>query len=136
MKQNRQTPAHVGSGSILLIFTVLSLISFSALTMVNSNADYNLSYKLAGRQVAYYNACHQGNAFVAAVNSGYTQGEENGIIKKSIPITDNQSLNITLISNFSKNTDNSNNSYMITGWKIVNYENDGYDYTLPVYTGG
>ncbi len=136
MKRSRQTPAHVGSSSILLIFTVLSLISFSALTMVNSKADYNLSSKLAERQVAYYTACHQGNAFVAAVNSGYTTEGKDGIMKESIPITDNQSLDITLIPNLTNNMGNSNNSYIITQWKIVNYENDGYDYTLPVFTGG
>ena len=133
MRKKREAPAHVGSASVLLIFTVLSLISFSALTMVNSKADYNLSYKLSQRQDAYYKACHRGNAFAAAVNSGYISGAENGIMKESIPITDNQSLDITLTPNNSKSIGNSNNSYVITQWKIVNYENDGYDYTLPVF---
>ncbi|MDC7294411.1 MULTISPECIES: hypothetical protein [unclassified Butyrivibrio] len=132
MSKDRQAPAHVGSASILLIFTVLSLISFSALTMVNSKADYNLSYNLSRRQAAYYEACHKGNAFVAAVNSGYTEGASKGKISKSIPITDNQSLNITLMSNFTKNSGNSENTFTITQWKIVNFEDSGYDTTLPV----
>lgn len=132
MNREKQAPAHVGSASILLIFTILSLISFSALTMVNSKADYTLSYNLSKRQEAYYLACHKGNAFVAAVNSGYSEGSSRGEIKKSIPITDNQSLNITLMSNFTNNSGNSENTFTITEWKIVNFENSGYDTTLPV----
>ena len=133
MNKQKQTPAHVGSASILLIFTVLSLISFSALTMVNSKADYNLTYNLSKRQTVYYEACHKGNAFVAAVASGYTEGEKDGIMKKSIPITDNQSLDITLMSNFTNKPVNSNNTFIITEWRVVNFEDSGYDTTLPVY---
>ena len=133
MSKDRQAPAHVGSASILLIFTVLSLISFSALTMVNSKADHNLSYNLSRRQAAYYEACHKGNAFVAAVNSGYTEGAAKGKISKSIPITDNQSLDIALISNKTENSANSLSDYAIIQWQIVNHSENDYDYTLPVF---
>ncbi|SFB76101.1 hypothetical protein [Butyrivibrio sp. YAB3001] len=133
MKKKRSHGANVGSASILLIFTVLSLVSFATLTLVNSKADYNLSQNLADRQIAYYSACHQGNAFVAAVNSGYETENENGIIKKSIPITDNQSLDITIISNNINNSDNSSSNYTITQWQIVNNAESVYDYTLPVF---
>ena len=132
MAKRKDTAAHVGSASILLIFTVLSLISFAALTMASSKADHNLSNNLAQRQDAYYEACHKGNAFVAAVNSGYTEGEGNGKIEKSIPITDNQALNITLIQNSANNSVNSGNKYRIARWQVVNYEIDDYDYSLPV----
>lgn len=130
--KRRTSPAHVGSASILLIFTVLSLISFAVLTMVNSKADYNLSTNLARRQQDYYKACHQGNAFVAAVKSGYDNGKDNGIIKKSIPITDKQSLDIALMSNSTNKSVNSENGYRIIQWQIVNQQETSYDYTLPV----
>ena len=70
MEIKRQRGINVGSASILLIFTVLSLVSFATLTLVNSKADYNLSQNLAERQSAYYNACHSANAYIAAINSG------------------------------------------------------------------
>ena len=127
-----QGGSHVGSASILLIFTVLSIISFATLTLVNSKADYNLSNNLAERQQAYYKACHKGNAFIAAVNSGYSSGEEDGIMKESIPITDNQSLDITLEKNSANNSANSDNNYAITQWQIVNHGDFNYDSTLPV----
>ena len=130
--RKRSSPAHVGSASILLIFTVLSVISFAVLTMVNSKADYNLTTNLAARQQVYYSACHEGNAFVAAVNSGYDNGTDNGIIKKSIPITDKQSLDIALMSNSINKSTNSENGYRIIQWQIVNQQDTSYDYTLPV----
>lgn len=132
MQRKRKTAAHIGSASILLIITVLCLISFAVLTMVNSKADYNLTVNLRDRQRVYYNACHEGNAFVAAINSGYDYSGVNGIIKKSIPITDNQSLDIAIMSNSTKKSANSKNNYRIIQWQIVNEPDSEYDYTLPV----
>ncbi len=53
MRSNESSGSHVGTASILLIFTVLSIISFATLTLVNSKADYNLSNNLAERQKSY-----------------------------------------------------------------------------------
>ena len=132
MSKNETSGSHVGTASILLIFTVLSIISFATLTLVNSKADYNLSSNLAERQKNYYNACHKGNAFVAAVNSGYETGAVDGIIKESIPISDNQSLDIALIVNSAKNSLNLDNSKNIAQWQVVNNGDYDYDTTLPV----
>lgn len=133
MEFKKQRGINVGSASILLIFTVLSLVSFATLTLVNSKADYNLSQNLAERQSAYYKACHSANAYIAAINSGYEVPEDNDIIKKNIPITDNQSLDIALMSNIENNSVNSANKYTITQWQIVNHADSDYDYTLPVF---
>ena len=127
-----QGGSHIGSASILLIFTVLSIISFATLTLVNSKADYNLSNNLTERQKIYYEACHKGNAFVAAVSSGYSSGEEDGIMKESIPITDNQSLDIALEKNSANNSTNSDNNFRIIQWQVVNHGDFNYDSTLPV----
>ena len=132
MKSNSRSASSVGSASILLIFTVLCLISFATLTLVNSRVDYNLSKDLADRQLAYYEACHKGNAFVAAVNSGYDCNSGQAIHEESIPITDTQSLDITIMSNSAKKTFNSDNSCSIIQWQVVNHSDSEYDYTLPV----
>ena len=132
MRSKKSHGAHVGSASILLIFTVLAIVSFAALAMVNSKADYNLSNNLRERQKTYYEACHKGNAFVAAVNSGYQERAEDGIIKESIPITDNQSLDIAIMSNSTNNSFNSDNTNGIVQWQIVTHSNFDYDTTLPV----
>ncbi len=129
---NHAQGSHVGSASILLIFTVLSIISFATLTLVNSKADYNLSNNLAQRQKLYYEACHKGNAFVAAVSSGYENGEMDGIIKESIPLTDNQSLDIAIMIKSVNNSLNSDNNNGIIQWQIVNHQDFEYNTTLPV----
>lgn len=123
--------SHIGSASIMLIFTVLSMVSFAALSLSSSKADYNLSKKLVDRQDAYMKASHEGNAFVAAVNSGYDSGAEDGIIRKSIPISDNQSLNIAIMTKNSNDSENSENLPIIQ-WQIVNTKDFDYDTTLPV----
>ena len=130
--KNHPQGSHVGTASILLIFTVLSIISFAALTLVNSKADYNLSNNLAQRQKLYYEACHKGNAFVAAVNSGYETGESDGIIKESIPLTDNQSLDIAIMNKSANNSLNSDNNNGVIQWQIVNLQDFEYNTTLPV----
>ncbi len=133
MSDNRSHGSHVGSASILLIFTVLSIVSFATLTLVNSKADYNLSDNLSERQKTYYQACHKGNAFVAAVNSGYEIGAEDGIMKESIPLTDNQSLDIEILVNSANNSANSDNTDNIIKWRIVNHSDFSYDTALPVF---
>ncbi|WP_024866980.1 hypothetical protein [Butyrivibrio sp. FCS014] len=132
MNTHKSQGAHVGSASILLIFTVLAIVSFAALAMVNSKADYNLSSNLQERQKSYYEACHKGNAFVAAVNSGYDNNAEDGIMKESIPITDNQSLDIAIMLNSSNSISNSDNNNGIIKWQIVTHSNFDYDTNLPV----
>ena len=127
----RNSGSHIGSASIMLIFTVLTMVSFAALSLSSSKADYNLSKKLLDRQEAFVRASHEGNAFVAAVNSGYNFGAEDDIIRKSIPISDNQSLNIAIITKNSNNSGNSENLPIIQ-WKIVNNKVYDYDTTLPV----
>ncbi len=132
MSSDKRRGAHIGSASVLLIFSVLSLISFATLTLVNAKADYNLSKNLSDRQSAYYDACHKGNAFVAAVDSGYSKAAANGIIEESIPITDNQSLDIAIIQSSINNSDFSFPYDSIIKWEVVNNGNIEYDTTLPV----
>ncbi len=132
MSKNQARGSHVGSASILLIFTVLSIVSFATLTLAGSKADYNLSDNLAKRQKAYYEACHKGNALVAAAASGYEEGAIDGILNESIPITDNQSLDVSIVIKSAKNSINSDNSDNILQWQVVNHGNYDYNTTLPV----
>ena len=132
MNNNQNHVSHSGSSSIVLIFTVLSLVSFAVLALINSKADFSLSDSLSSRQRAYYEACHKGNAFYAAVSSGYDDGMADDIMSESIPINDNQSLDIDVKVNSTNSTDNSDISAVITRWQIVNHAEFDYDNTLPV----
>lgn len=55
---NKKTYAglNIGSSSILAIFVLLCLITFSTLSLVSANADYRLSLKMSNRLLTYYEA--------------------------------------------------------------------------------
>ena len=59
MSKKDNFPLNIGMSSILLIFVVLCLISFSILSIASANADKKLSQKILNRSIAYYNACNQ-----------------------------------------------------------------------------
>ena len=128
---------HIGAASILLIFLVLSLISFASLTLVNSRADYVLSKKMQDRSIAYYNACHEANAFIAEnepafINSGREKEMvDTDTIKKSFYLSEFQTLDVTIKPKVPE--DEGSPSYEILEWRVVTHDEDViYDETLPV----
>ena len=60
---------HSGTASILLIFIILCLVSFSLLSVSSANADMKLSRKLADRSTSYYGAVAQAEKFIADTDS-------------------------------------------------------------------
>ena len=75
---------HIGTSSILLIFVVLCFVSFAALSLISSNADYVLSKKVADRTKAYYVACNEAGKQMQPGTMTY-------------PISDNQWLQVTIV---------------------------------------
>lgn len=58
MKRDKRQPTFInlGSASLLVIFLVLSLVTFAVLALVSAVSDYNLSRKQAEYKAAYYEA--------------------------------------------------------------------------------
>lgn len=54
--RKRKGTVRIGYTSILLIFTMLCLVTFAALSLITVNSDYSLSQKVAERTTAYYEA--------------------------------------------------------------------------------
>ena len=136
MSHKQVYSTHIGAASILLIFLVLSLISFASLTLVNSRADYVLSKKMQERSIAYYNACHEANGFIAENepkfrNMSAIDSDAQDMIKKSFTLSEFQTLDIAIQPNYLENTDFP--SYRILEWRVVTHNEDViYDETLPV----
>ena len=59
---------NIGSASILLIFVLLCLISFAALSIVSANADSKLTAKVLERTNAYYEACNEAETSLAEID--------------------------------------------------------------------
>lgn len=97
-----------GSASILVIFVILCLVSFAALSIVSANADYKLSAKVLERTAAYYEAAGRAENLLAQLDQtlcavyAETDSEEDyyntvGHTKSFlIPISELQSLEVSV----------------------------------------
>ncbi len=125
MKNDLNMGTHVGTSSILLILMVLSLISFSTLSIANANADYRLTTNLANRTTLYYSVSHSANGWVAAMDT-----DNPSASFKSFTLTDNQTLEVAIEPD--SETDPAKN-ILVTRWQVVTDDDIEYDTTLPVF---
>ncbi len=58
MKRQHQF-SNFGFSTILLAFTMICIVTFSALAFVTANSDYKLSKRVADNSSAYYIACEE-----------------------------------------------------------------------------
>lgn len=56
MKKKNLPFINIGFSSIILVLMTLCLVSFSALSVLTANSDYQLSKKASEKIIAYYNA--------------------------------------------------------------------------------
>lgn len=54
MKKKSRIGLNIGTSSILLVFVLLCMVTFAALSFVSANADYKLSRSLETRTTQYY----------------------------------------------------------------------------------
>ena len=101
--KKKQFGMNIGSASILLVFVILCLISFSVLSIVSANAGMDKTlqriYASSESKEAYFTSVGHGKSYV-------------------IPISDLQSLQVTieiLYPVFPEDT-----FYRITAWQVLN----------------
>ena len=56
MNKKRKFSINIGFSSILMVFIMICLVTFSTLTLLTSHSDYRLSQKMADKTIAYYEA--------------------------------------------------------------------------------
>ena len=81
-EKKRGKGVHIGTSSILVIFILLSLVTFASLSYLSARADYLLSRKMADRTSAYYEADSKSAYYLANVE---------GILSKQYSLYDNES---------------------------------------------
>lgn len=134
---------HNGISSILLILIILSLVSFSILSIASANADYKLTQKLQTRTTAYYEACNTAEAQLASIDqtlqSIYRKTSSSDAFYAQagkgtsfyISISDIQKLSIEITYNYPMQADSS--FYTITRWQVeTDTDNMIYNETLPL----
>lgn len=125
MKRKTPTIFNVGISSILVIFILLSLVSFATLALITARSDYMLSQKYADRIHTYYAAHNEAVQKWNELNA-HPQGAE---VSYQIPIGDSQQLDVLLT--FSEKSA----SYTATRWKTENIRKWTSDDALHLYTG-
>lgn len=128
--RKKQFGMNIGSASILLVFVILCLVSFSVLSIVSANADSKLSTRVLERTTAYYDACNQAEQSLAGMDKtlqhiyASSDSEETYFATvghgKSyvIPISDLQSLQVTIEILYPKSSEDT--FYRITSWQVLN----------------
>ena len=143
MDKKKNFPMNIGLSSILLIFVVLCLVSFSILSIVSANADKKLSLKVLNRTIAYYNACNEAETTLRDVDEQlhtiYSSSADTSSYLASIstleqsyhyPISDLQELEVTL--NYPVPESANDTFYEIISWKVINLQDVKYDEQLHV----
>lgn len=143
MSSKKKFSLNIGLSSILLIFVVLCLISFSILSIASANADMKLSRKVQERSLTYYDACNQAEDMLQEVDSRLhtlyeaandsmvylTEASEIDTVY-TYPISDLQELRVTLAYPYPK--EDADVFYEIVSWKVVNLADVEYDESLHV----
>lgn len=120
---------NIGSASMLLIFVILCMVSFAALTIVSANADRRLSRGIAGRTTAYYDACNSAQESLAGIDQvlsrqyGISADAEEYFLavghnkSYAIPVSDTQTLLVEIEILYPEQADDT--FYKITSWKVI-----------------
>lgn len=148
---------NIGITSIVLIFVMLCLLTFSVLSLVSARADLKLSTKSASHTTDYYTAENEAtdilfkvitcmdeylsssdeSAFYTAVRNelegtdGITFTDDRHIAY-SVTLGEEQCLSVELTLSYSAFEDGSH--YQINTWKTVSTHEWDADTTLPVFT--
>lgn len=137
-----KTGINIGSSSLLMIFVILCLVSFAALSIVSANADYKLSARMLERTTAYYEACNQAESNIARIDatlqevykSCSSEEEYFSIVGRfkayAVPISDIQTLEV--IVDILYPAVPGEPLYSIRSWQAVTTGELEYEDTLPL----
>lgn len=142
---------NIGSSSLLIIFLILSLVTFAILSLSGSRSDYSFSQKLAEHKTAYYEASSQAEQILGQIDDTLASCAES--VKKaldgqqydsirletdgqlltfSIPMEGEQALLVQLeITDYTK----AETFYVIKTWQVIStksWESDQSIQLLPM----
>ena len=78
-KQEIRRKANIGSSSLILIFIVLCLVTFSVLSLGNAKREDALSVRSADSVQEYYRADAQGEAFLQMADQALLKGDKDSL---------------------------------------------------------
>ena len=148
MKKDKQQSSfvNIGSSSLLIIFLILSLVTFAILSLSGAKSDYSFSQRLANHKTAYYEASNRAERILGQIDEALAANEtldgqqlegiaiqaQEGIITFSVPMEENQALLVELeVNDYTKDE----TYYTIKTWQIIStkaWESDQSIQLLPM----
>lgn len=144
MSKRKYPTINIGSSSMLVVFIILCLITFSVLSVASANNDRKYSEKIANRTTAYYKASNKAEELLSQIDDKLKQIYEqynadylsqvpdvltsiDGIdtsnfpsVSFSIPINDTQTLSVSLLIQIPEKEGDT--FYAITSWQEISTE--------------
>ena len=108
MKKKTGMSVSIGSSTMLLIFVVISLVSFAVLSLSSAITDKKFTDKIKHKNISYYNACNTAEeqlgeldtilakAYSTSANEAeyYSQVDEGTTL--TVPVSDYQELQVVV----------------------------------------
>lgn len=132
----------LGSSILLLVFVVVSLVSFAVLSLSSAITDKTLTTQISEKSIEYYEACNLAEDQLAQIDSKLQAAYESSISKEgfyelvstgsdfTIPVSDLQSLLVSLTYTYPEQSGDT--FYIINDWKLVNVSTPEIDNSLPL----
>ncbi|MBP5310309.1 MAG: hypothetical protein J6Z05_06910 [Lachnospiraceae bacterium] len=134
---------NLGTSSLLLIFVVLSLVSFAVLSLSSALSDKKLTDKTVEKNVSYYSACNEAYEKLAdldkklidiykasADEASYLKACEDLDLEMIIPVTEYQGLEVKVIPNYPLSDEDT--FYSIRSWKLIHTSEPKLDFSINV----
>ena len=134
---------NLGTSSLLLIFVVLSLVSFAVLSLSSALSDKKLTDKTVEKNVSYYEACNEAYEKLADLDkklidiyktstdeASYLKACEGLDLEMIIPVTEYQGLEVKVTPNYP--TSDNDVFYSITSWKLIHTSEPKLDFSIKV----
>ena len=134
---------NLGTSSLLLIFVVLSLVSFAVLSLSSALSDKKLTDKTVEKNVSYYDACNEAYERLADLDkklidiykasddeASYLKACEDLDLEMIILVTEYQGLEVIVIPNYPKSDEDT--FYDISSWKLIHTSEPKLDFSINV----
>ncbi len=110
-KRKQSWPMNIGSSTLLVIFLVLCMFTFAAISLTTAKKDYKDAQSSAERSREYYTAANAAEEKLNALNQAAVHETD---VSYSVTINDSQEIDIVLKWN------QSTEKYDILSWTTVN----------------
>ena len=138
-KQEIRRKANIGSSSLILIFIVLCLVTFSVLSLGNAKREDALSSRSADSVREYYRADAAGEAFLQLADQALLKDDKNSLMPylqsasgtycTDVAMNAGQALRVELALDWEQKT------YQVLSWKVYHQEDYEIDQSIPVWSG-